>query len=100
MNANRLRAVFCLALALCSSRTQAQYLFYLTFRGISYQTNAAGNITATPITEQTWLQQAAAAGGITDLSTLAVVYHVNGNATFGDTIEVVNSYYGSTYTTL
>src|SRR5947208_7506200 len=100
MNAKRSWAVLCLALALCGGSARAQYLLYLTFSGISYQTNAAGNIVATRISEQTWLKQAAAAGGITNLSTLAVVYHVNGNSSFGDTIEVVNSYYGTTYTTL
>jgi|ERR1051326_7108806 hypothetical protein len=99
MNAKRLRVGLCLALMLCAAKAHGQYLFYVTFRGMSYQTNTAGNIVATPITEQTWLQQAAAAGGV-DPSTLAVVYHVNGNSSFGDTMEVVNSYYGTTYTTL
>lgn len=99
MNAKILLRAICFALALCSVKAHGQYLFYLTFHGISYQTNSAGNIVATPVTEQTWLQQAAAAGGITNLSTLSVVYHVGGSS-FGDTIEVVNSYYGTTYASL
>lgn len=56
---------------------------------MEYQTNAAGEVTKRPMTEQTILEDLARPVGITDLSTLALVYHVNAGA-FGDAIEVVN----------
>lgn len=87
------------AFGLSQSNASAQsYLFRMTFRGTCYQTNASGNIVATPITEASLLQQAAQAGGV-DPSTLALVYHVQGSS-FGDTIDVVNSSSGAVATTL
>ena len=77
----------------------AQFEFQVIFRGTAYQTNGNGQVFSTPITDQTLLQQAAAAGGITDLSTLALVYHVQGSS-FGDTIDVVNATNGVAYKTL
>ena len=88
----------CLALLLCSLPAPAQYLFNVTFRGTSYSTNSSGKIIATPITEQTWLQQGAAETGA-DPASLAVVYHINGSG-LGDTIEVVNASSGVTYALL
>jgi hypothetical protein len=70
----------------------------MTIRGACYQTNAAGNIVASPITETTLLEQAAQAGGV-DPKTLALVYHVQGSS-FGDTIDVVNASSGAVATTL
>lgn len=78
---------------------RAQNEFLVTFRGNTYQTNASGLVQARPVTEQTWLSEAAAALGISDTSGMAVVYHVAGSS-FGDTIEVVNRANGSSYTTL
>jgi hypothetical protein len=95
----------CLLLALFSgvlsaqAPLRAQSEFYVTFRGTCYQTNSSGDFVATPISEQTWLQQAAEAGGVTNLKTLALVYHVNGSS-FGDTIDVVNPTNGVAYTSL
>ena len=80
-------------------RGLAQSEFYLTFRGTSYQTNGQGVIVGRPVTERTWLQKAADAGGVTDLKTLALVYHVQGSV-FGDTIDVVNPATGAPYVTL
>src|SRR5437899_10184655 len=66
------------------------------FRGTSYTTNGAGDIVATPITEQTLLADRAAAGGITDLSTVAIVYHGGGDTgNHADTGEIVNSSTGA-----
>ncbi len=70
-----------------------------TFKGTAWQTNASGQITSTPITEQTILKERAAAGGVTDLSTLAIVYHVQGNA-MGDTIDIVNPSTGAVLDTV
>jgi hypothetical protein len=80
---------------------QAQNQFLLTFRGTTYQTNASGNVVARPATEQTWLSEAAQAGGVTDTSGMAVVYHVARSIfDFGDTIDVVNRASGATLTSL
>lgn len=92
-------AVGLITFAVSSSAQNVPFLFHLTFRGTNYQTNTAGEIITTPITEMTLLQEVAAPVGITDLSTLAVVYHVRGNG-LGDTIEVVNPTNGVTLDTL
>ncbi len=78
---------------------QGNYMFRITLRGTCYQTNANGQVVATPISESSLLQDAAAAGGITDTKTLALVYHVQGSG-FGDTIDVVYASNGSVATTL
>jgi hypothetical protein len=44
----------------------------------------------TPITEQTLLQDRARQGNITDLSTIAIAYHIDGNS-LGDTVEIISS---------
>lgn len=89
-------AVACLGSGFCA---QAQNEFLLTFRGTTYQTNASGNVQATPVSEKTWLSEAAYALGITDTSGMAVVYHVAGSG-YGDTIEVVNRANGASYGSL
>jgi hypothetical protein len=65
-----------------------------TFRGTCYQTNGAGNIIATPVTEQTLVADRAAAGGV-DPATLAIAYHYNADPK-GDTVEIVNAATGQT----
>lgn len=87
---------FC-GVALSASNALAQYELRWTFRGTCYETNSSGNVIATPITEQTILQEFANQGGISNLATVAIVYHLHGND-LGDTIEVVNSSNGSTLT--
>ena len=85
------------ALLLCgglSARGQIQtYTEYkFLFTGMVYQTNAAGNIVGTPITDQTLLASRAIPGGITDLSTVAIVYHIGGDTNTieaGDTVDVI-----------
>lgn len=71
---------------------------------MEYATNAAGNIVGTPITDQTLLADRAAEGGITDLSTVAIVYHIGGAAPNGgnppwDTIDIINATNGAFLTT-
>jgi hypothetical protein len=87
-------------LLLLASSVFGQSQFYLTFRGTSYQTNGSGNIVPVPITEKTILQQAGQSLG-TDPSNLALIYHVFGHTTFGDTdaIEIVNATSGAAYST-
>src|SRR5262249_32227446 len=74
------------------------HMFRMTFRGTCYQTNTSGVVVATPVTEQTLLQDAAMAGGA-DWHTLALVYHVQGSS-FGDTIDLVDAASGAVDTTL
>jgi hypothetical protein len=78
-----------LILMLAAGRAVAQHSFKFIFQGMAYKTNAAGLMTATPITDQTLLADRAQAGGITDLSNLAIVYHVGADPK-GDTIEIVD----------
>ncbi len=66
------------------------FLYQFIFIGKAYQTNASGNIVGTPITDQTFLQDRARQGNITDLSTIAIAYHINGNS-LGDTVEIISS---------
>jgi hypothetical protein len=71
-------------------QTYTEYKF--VFKGIAYQTNASGNLVGTPITDQTLLQSRASQGGITDLSTVAIVYHIGGDTNDiepGDTVDVI-----------
>src|SRR5262249_38121179 len=53
----------------------------------------------TSLTERSLLQKAADAVGVTDLKTLALVYHINGSS-FGDTIDLVNATNGVAYASL
>src|SRR5579872_2013129 len=88
------------AWALFSSSAHAQpyskYQFF--FAGTVYQTNANGNVVGVPITDQTLLADRAHIGGITDLSTVAIAYHINGDPK-GDTVEIISSTNGVTLTT-
>jgi hypothetical protein len=99
MNSAKLVAALAMICLGSGLSLQAQNEFLLTFRGTTYQTNASGNVVARPATEQTWLSEAAQAGGVTDTSGMAVVYHVAGSY-FGDTIDVVNRASGATLTSL
>lgn len=85
-------------LCTCTAFSQTAYMFRMTLRGTCYQTNTTGVVVATPVTEQTLLQDAAAAGGV-DWHNLALVYHVQGSG-FGDTIDVVDATSGAVDTTL
>jgi hypothetical protein len=78
------------ALFLSAFSAFGQYEYKFLFKGLAYETNSSGNIVATPITEQALLQDRATAGGVTDLSTIALVYHVGGDEK-GDTVEIVSS---------
>jgi hypothetical protein len=89
MSTIKVAGVILLALALGSGHAHAQAFYKFIFRGTAYQTNATGNVAAIPITEQTLLEDRARAGGITNLSSLAIAYHVNGDAK-GDTVEIVD----------
>jgi len=77
-------------LLVSNSFAQQYYDYQFVFQGTAYETNATGNIVATPITDQTLLADRAHAGGITDLSTVAIVYHIGGDPK-GDTVEIIST---------
>ena len=74
-------------------------MYALTFKATVYQTNAAGQIVSTQMTEKTWLEEVAPRIGVTDISTLAVVYYEKANA-MGDAIHVINASTGDVWTEL
>jgi hypothetical protein len=67
------------------------YAYKFVFRGVTYQTNGTGDIFTTPLTEQTFLQDRAPGLGITNLSSIAIIYHLNGDDQGNDTVEVVST---------
>src|SRR6202044_1507799 len=73
-------------MALAQSYSEYKFLF----TGTAYQTNSLGKIVGTPLTDQTLLQDRARIGGITDLSTVSIVYHLNGG-TMGDSVDVISN---------
>jgi hypothetical protein len=77
---------------------QSYYEYKFIFSGMAYETNASGKLAATPITDQTLLQDRARLGGITDLSTISIVYHINGNP-LGDTVDVISNANGQVLVT-
>lgn len=80
-------------------QAQSYYEYKFVFSGIAYQTDGAGNIVGTPITDQTLLQSQAQRLSITNLSTISIVYHINGGPPYGDTVDVISNSTGATLTT-
>jgi len=72
--------------------------FLWTFSGLSYETNAAGNIIAKTISDKTMLAEAVAAANVS-AEGKAVVYHINGSS-FGDTVDIVSRTNGEVLQTL
>jgi hypothetical protein len=77
---------------------QAYSEYQFLFSGTAYETNAAGKMVGTPITDQTLLHDRARLGQISDVSTLSLVYHINGNA-MGDTIDIISNATGQVLVT-
>jgi hypothetical protein len=76
------------ATALGQTYTEYQFIF----KGFAYQTNTSGKMVGTPITDQTLLASRAYQGGITDLSSVAIVYHIGGDPNTieaGDTVDII-----------
>ena len=83
----------------CDAQAQTTYGEYkFIFSGTAYQTNAAGTMVGTHITDETLLADRARLGGITNLSTISLVYHINGGS-LGDTVEVISNSTSQTLTT-
>jgi hypothetical protein len=75
------------------------YEYKFIFNGMAYQTNGAGDIVGTPITDQTLLQAQAQWLNVTNLSTISLVYHFDGGPPYGDTVDVISNATGQTLTT-
>jgi hypothetical protein len=69
-------------------QTYSEYKF--VFSGTAYQTNAHGVLTSWHITDQTLLKTRAVQGGISNLNTISIVYHINGNS-LGDTVDIIDN---------
>jgi hypothetical protein len=78
---------------------QSYHEYKFVFRGTAYQTNGAGAITGTPITDQTLLQSQAQRLNLTNLNTISIVYHLNGGPPYGDSVDVISNANGQTITT-
>jgi len=80
-------------------RAQSYTEYKFVFSGTAYQTNSAGVIVATHITDQTLLRDRARLGNITNLNTISLVYHIGGGPPYGDTVDVISNATGQTLTT-
>ena len=78
---------------------QSYFMYKFIFAGTAYQTNGAGDIVSTPITDQTLLQSQAQLLNITNLSTISLVYHFEGGPPYGDTVDVISNASGEVITT-
>ncbi len=95
----QLLTILFVTLLVGASHVMAQSQLQIVISGTCSTLDAGGHIVSQPINNQTLLQQAATAGGLSDTSTLGLAYHLNGNA-LGDTIDVINRTTGATLTTL
>lgn len=95
----RFLTVLSTALVLAATHAGAQDKLQLILSGTCSTFDAQGHIVSQPINNQTLLQQAAQAGGLSDTSGLGLAYHLNGNS-LGDTIDVINRTNGTVLTTL
>ena len=73
---------------LAQGQTYSEYKF--VFSGTAFQTNSHGVLTSWHITDQTLLKSRAVQGGISNLNTVSIVYHINGNS-LGDTVDIINN---------
>jgi hypothetical protein len=97
MKTHAITAALLLAAGL-NATAQSYHEYKFVFSGTAYQTNEAGAIVATHITDQTLLKDRARQGNIANLSTISLVYHIDGNS-LGDTVEVISNSTGQTLTT-
>jgi len=99
----RMKTVFTIGAAFLlggsSLFSQSYYEYKFLFSGTAYHTDSSGTIVGAPITDQTLLQSQAQRLNITDLSTISLVYHLDGGPPYGDTVDVVSNANGQTLTT-
>jgi hypothetical protein len=93
MKPSKLAAAFLAVLAFSVFNLHAQYKYKFLFKGMCYQSDTNGNVVNIPFTDQTIINERAAAGGVNP-NTLALVYHVGGDSR-GDTVEIVSASNGS-----
>lgn len=91
--------VVCLAAPILPLFAQNPGKYHITLRGTAYERDATGNLVPAEITEKTLLEEAAQARGLTNLNSLALVYHVRGSS-FGDTIDLVEAATGAPITSV
>lgn len=87
---------------LCQANSPAQQLYQLVFTGTSSTTDSTGKIVTRKTNNTTLLQDFAKNQGVTDISYLALAYHMKmpGDSSLGDTIDVINRTNGTFYYTL
>ena len=94
MGMNRLRfspGLLVLLLLLAPLRSPAQnFKLLLTFHGTCLSNNAAGQFVSRAVSQRNWMRDFANTVGLTNLSAMTVVYHVNADER-GDIIEVVDA---------
>jgi hypothetical protein len=90
---------FAFLLGALGIRAQTYYEYKWIFNGMAYQTNGAGNIVGTPITDQTLLQVEAQRLNITNFASVSLVYHLDGNYPLWDTVELISNATGETLST-
>ena len=90
-----------MALLIATAKVDAQNKLQMVITGNCSTMDAQGHIVSKPLNNQTLLQEAAKAGGLTSTAGLGLAYHINGNTDIGgDTIEVINRTNGTTLATL
>lgn len=87
---------------LCQATSPAQVLYQVVFNGTSSTTDSTGKIVTRTTNNQTLLQDFAKNQGVTDISYLALAFHMKmpGESSLGDTIDVINRTNGTFYATL
>ncbi|HTL16689.1 MAG TPA: hypothetical protein VL793_05595 [Patescibacteria group bacterium] len=95
----RFLTVLTAAVVISGVQALAQNQLQVVISGTCSTLDAQGHIVAQPLNNQTLLQQAAKAGGLTSTAGLGLSYHIGGNS-LGDTIDVINRTNGVALTTL
>lgn len=89
---------WCGVLTLASSAI-AQNQLQIVINGSCYTTDSKGHIALTQINNHSLIKSFADSHGVSDLSGLALAYHLGGNE-LGDTIEVINRTNGASVYTI
>lgn len=89
-------------LLICQTTTPGQPLYQMVFSGTSSTTDSKGVIVTRKTNNQTLLQDYGKNHGVTDVSYLALAFHMKmpGEDRLGDTIDIINRTNGTFYDTL
>jgi hypothetical protein len=90
------------SLLLWQTTSPAQQLYQMVFTGTSSTTDSTGKIVTRKTNNQTLLQDYGKNHGVTDVSYLALAYHMKmpGETSLGDKIDIINRTNGTYYDTL